>query len=532
MRFRLSLVSVVFVVSCLNASVALSTIIHVPSDQPTIQAGIDAAVNGDTVLVAPGTYTGDGNRDIDFQGKRLVVTSESGADGAVVNCEGTFENRHRGFTFVTGEDSLSILMGFTVRNGFGPNIGSDSSVGGGALIYSSSPRIEGCIFEDNKAADAGGAIYILNSSQSRILRCSFSRNTAGYRNGVTDDYRVGYGGAVRCVSSVVVMERCTYLDNSANVGGGTSAIGSTVVIDSCNFTSNLATTFVTFEPINPGAGGAIHCYFSALTLKLTRIVKNKAFPLPVLSYEGGIGGGVAASQSQVDIYRCTLFGNEAANAPGNNAGEGGGIFATGSHVNVLGTLIVYSAAGGAYWCGADQDSTSFTCSNLFANSGGDWESCIAMFEGTQGNLSLDPHFCDTSSGLSLSATSPCLAFNNSCGLDIGYTDSICSVSDVMDRSESVNSQLKTVIGNFPNPFNNSTHVVMELPFPMVIRVDILNILGKRVTTLLTEQRRYGSVKTEWDGRDAEGNEAASGVYIVCAVNSRGVIAVRKITLLR
>ena len=69
-------------------------IIHVPQDQPTIQAGIDAAVDGDTVLVDDGTWSGTGNRDLDFYGKAITVRSLNGPDFCTIHCGGGSQN-HR-----------------------------------------------------------------------------------------------------------------------------------------------------------------------------------------------------------------------------------------------------------------------------------------------------------------------------------------------------------------------------------------------------------------------------------------------------
>ena len=84
-------------------STAFAATIRVPADQPTIQAGIDAAVDGDTVLVADGTYTGEGNQDIDFKGKAITVQSENGAENCIIDCE---DYSVRGFYLypITGYD--------------------------------------------------------------------------------------------------------------------------------------------------------------------------------------------------------------------------------------------------------------------------------------------------------------------------------------------------------------------------------------------------------------------------------------------
>jgi hypothetical protein len=67
-------------------------------------------------LVENGTYTGNGNRDIDYNGKSIVVKSENGAEVTIINAEGNPDNYGpRGFVFHSGEDSLAILDGFTIK---------------------------------------------------------------------------------------------------------------------------------------------------------------------------------------------------------------------------------------------------------------------------------------------------------------------------------------------------------------------------------------------------------------------------------
>lgn len=92
------------------ASLGSASTIHVPADQPTIQAGVNAAVDGDMVLVADGTYTGDGNRDMDFWGKAIVVMSENGAPETIIDCAGDSLDPHLAFYFHSGEDVGSIVI--------------------------------------------------------------------------------------------------------------------------------------------------------------------------------------------------------------------------------------------------------------------------------------------------------------------------------------------------------------------------------------------------------------------------------------
>ncbi len=187
------------VIICLPTVSALATVLRVPSQYSTIQAGIDASSWGDTVLVADGTYTGAGNREIQCFGMRIVIMSENGPETCVIDCQGV----GRAFNFIGREQRDTILKGFTITNGY---VGSNR--GGGILCANSSPSIVECILCYNRTTGTGlrGAGISVQRGTPLIQNCTFYQNRA-------DNGDNGWGGGICSDTSNMVVNSCILYDN-------------------------------------------------------------------------------------------------------------------------------------------------------------------------------------------------------------------------------------------------------------------------------------------------------------------------------
>ncbi len=346
----LDIMRLVFVSICIEMLLitpAAGAIIQVPADQPTIQAGINAAAPGDTVLVAAGTYIGAANRDLDFGGKTLVLRSAEGADMTTIDCQ----DQGRGLHFHSGEPALATVDGFTIRNGFAagtfgggflieggatPTIrdcrleSNHANTGGGGFVASGVTLID-CELAGNTADNWGGGLYVEGSTMS-ASRCLFSQNGASIGAGLylvsssattsdcsfTDNTPLNLAGGIYASGSTLVAERCSFLGNTGKEGAGMWLLGGAASIDSCTFRMNMA---------EYSGGGIRGDGVDAFTMTGCLFEDNAALNYaPGYDYPGG-GGMAFRSTTTVTPYisDCVFVGNRALGLP-EVGGYGGGMY--------------------------------------------------------------------------------------------------------------------------------------------------------------------------------------------------------------
>lgn len=322
--------------------------IRIPKDYSSIQKGIGKAVDGDTILVASGTY----HENIDFLGKKIVLASHFIIKGDTTIISKTIldgsktDNKDSASVvkFTSGEDSSSVIVGFTIQNGDGTLILEPKGYGGGGILCkSSSPKIIQNIIKSNSAYAYGGGIYCQDGSP-QIIQNMVIGNGTNY-----------FGGGIFCNKASPKIEENILQYNSAKYG----------------------------------RGGGIHCYSSTPLVKRNLILGNTCY------LEGG--GVCCESSSTALIINNTFVRNKGA------GGSGIGCIKS-SSPKIVNNIISFGQGASAMWC--DKSSNPLITHNDFwRNPGENYGSCKPSTD----NLFVDPLFVNLMAGdYHLKKDSPCI----------------------------------------------------------------------------------------------------------------------------
>ncbi|MCP4581783.1 MAG: DUF1565 domain-containing protein [candidate division Zixibacteria bacterium] len=294
-----TLIAIIFIIC---GSISMASIINVPADYSTIQAGINVSTDNDTVLVQPGMYV----ENIIFNGHNAILASlflttrdssyisstiiDGDSSGSVIRCR-------------NGEDPRCTIIGFTIQNGF-------AEKGGGIYCSYTNPTIMNNIIRNNTAtgtnSDGGGICSYRSSGQliqgNIITGNSVIYSSEGLGNGggiyckdavirdniITNNQCTGFGGGFYCQNSIILNNVIS--ENSAYRGGGMHCSGNSENISYNTISDNIATDF----------GGGILLYNQSSVSIDNNIINNNS---------ANEGAGIFCSQSYPVITNNTIADN-------------------------------------------------------------------------------------------------------------------------------------------------------------------------------------------------------------------------------
>ena len=345
----------VLILSIFVISASAATIIHVPADQPTIQAGINAASKGDIVLVSPGTYI----ENINFMGKAIKVKSSNGAKLTIIdgNKNGSV------VTFNQGETKTSLLKGFTIQNG-------QADEGAGVAVESSSPTIAGNIITHNGGCNGVGIGVGFGSPIISKNMITFNAQV-GCSGGIG-----GAGISLRGAASAQILGNKILNNTMGADGGGISLFAAGTPLIHGNFIQS---------NVSFGVGGGIVLFNQSDANIINNVIsKNRA------SQGGGVYWLTPSGTRGPFLVNNTLVTNDA------TSGQGSEIFADGFDINalVINTLVIGKSGETAFFCGNfnDLNPPAIQFDDVFNSSGATYGGICTDQTGINGNISADPLF--------------------------------------------------------------------------------------------------------------------------------------------
>ena len=371
----------------------------------TIQEAVDAAVDGDIIVISPGTYAGRGNRDIDLRRKAITIRSTapeevSVVEGTILDCEGRVGEPHRGFNVFdfTGE-----ISGLTITNGL-------ASEGGAVRCENSTLALTHCRMVNNgtlpgevKAGPdggSGGGLYCL-ASAVEMVDCLIAGNStgAGLDSWGTPGGSGGDGAGVCSVDSTVHISQSTIAGNETGAGGsgpeggpggkGAGVYAMRITIAESIIEGNTTGTGGDSTDLGRGTGGAggdgagVLCR-DAIEILDSLVAGNRCGAGGAGATPGADGSGAGLWCAFGLVDRCTIVGNavtQQAPAPlgGTKAssGLGAGVFCSAD------TAVTNSVL----WGNTPDPLAGYQCDNvLYCNIEGD------ICPTGLGNIAADPRF--------------------------------------------------------------------------------------------------------------------------------------------
>jgi Right handed beta helix region/Dockerin type I domain len=451
-------------------------------DAPTIQAAIDSASDGETVLIWPGTYSGTGNNDLRIKGKAITIKGALGPDTTIIDCEG-----YRGFYMgTTGEDSNTVIEGLSLTNAANAmivnhvfpkliNLKFFNNTGNGiGEMEKTEPTaaekqlyqrmlIKDCSFINN----GYNGIDLWWSDGIEIINCLFEGNGDA---GVRMDYDGGDiirnsvfknngGGIIGEQSFGIDVDSCTFIDNGTHTWGSVNVTNSTFQGGSRAF-AGVSVRAIEYSAENctfHGITGTVFGESEGGIITNCEIVNNPGRIAYGFDDEYDVifhfddctiinnGGGIYASgggQVELSMTNCIYAHNAGTIVYGgpfgymlldqttitNNPDTAIYIdWRAHSSVNFSNTIIANNIGFGITVNDQATSTFSITCCDFYNNTDGNFDGMPDQ-TGINGNISEDPLFCDTASGdYSIYASSPCAPPNNSCNVFMGAFDVGCGI---------------------------------------------------------------------------------------------------------